>query len=147
MVEDYTWDKALDRQLTKSLRIALDVHGEKKDPITNEPLFSHVIKVMHKVEHPFEKMIAVLYCTNLTEFTMYDLCIPTKVIDGIMALNLKPSESYQQYLNRIKKVNIHKNVLIAILRTKLAYEDPNSTFSTDNSIFTTCGALKELGFN
>lgn len=144
MVEEHTWLNALDKQVTKTLRIALDAHGDRSEPSTGELLFAQSIRVMYKLKDPFEKMIALLYASDLPTNTMYDLCIPSKVIDGVNALNLRPSESYQQYLKRIKSVALYNNVLSAILKTKIENYMLDKTFSFGYNLGDAQNALKYL---
>lgn len=119
MVDDYTWIEAVDRQVTKSLGIALEVLGDTKCPVTQDLELTNAIMVMYKVTDPFEKMVAVLHGTNLTKDEMYQRCIPSKVIDAIIAMNLRPDESYRDYLNRIKVLPLPHAVLMATLKVKV----------------------------
>ncbi len=143
-MEDQTWLKALDKKVTHSLRIALEVFGDTKSPVTNELKIVTAIRVMYKVKHPFEKMAALLYDTKLTEFTMYNLCIPSKVIDAILALNPKPNESYQNYLIRIKKLKVPCAVLIAILTVNIENYLSDSTCNCGYQLYDAQTALKFL---
>lgn len=110
-----------DIPIERALNIAYDAHRGQKDK-GGHMYIQHPIRVMHKVNGDKEKKAAVLHDTvEDSNVTISDLekCFSSEVVEAVRCLTRKESESYMDFVERVKTNEIARKVKIYDIRDNL----------------------------
>ena len=102
-----------------ALQIATDAHRGQVDK-AGVDYINHPKTVASFVSTDEEKAVAylhdVLEDTTVTEMDLQDAGIPSNVIQAVLILTKKKGQSYQQYLENVKKNSLARAVKLADLK-------------------------------
>lgn len=106
----------------KALYLCLKYHWRQKDK-GGKPYFLHPIRVMLRVKGYNNKIIALLHDTledtTMNWLRLYNKGFSKDIIQTIIVLTRSPSETYNQYIDRISKNHIATNIKIADIKDNL----------------------------
>lgn len=105
-------------QLRLCVALACHAHEGQTDK-GGQPYIGHPLRVMKAVNHPHEKMAAVLHDivedTWVTFDILHFLHLPRPVVRAIECLTKSPGESYEGYLGRVTQDPLAARVKVADL--------------------------------
>lgn len=108
--------------LTKAIKIMLDVHSEQKDK-SGEPYILHPLRVMEQMDTEEERITAVLH--DVLEDSYYQLTDLEKlgfsetVINNLKILTRSKDQAYEGYITGVKKSPAAAKIKIADLKDNL----------------------------
>lgn len=111
--------------LKKAISLAIDAHEGQADKLGN-PYISHVFRVMGRLRHEDEQVVAALHDvvedTPLTFKDLEDFGFPQEIIEAVDSVTRRRGESYDVFVSRAAQNRIGINVKIADLMDN---SDPN----------------------
>lgn len=111
--------KKIDSLLLKeAINIAIEAHKGQVDKIGCDYIY-HPLRVMYKCDSIEEKIVAILHdVIEDTDITLNDLSekgFPKKILNSLDAISRRSEEKYFEYIERVKKDKISRNVKLADL--------------------------------
>ena len=104
--------------LDKAIACAAAAHVGQKDK-AGKPYILHPIRVMMQMKTETEQIIAILHDvledTDCTTKALKQQGFSSEIINAVLTLTRSDKDSYEDYINRIKKESITKRVKLADL--------------------------------
>jgi (p)ppGpp synthase/HD superfamily hydrolase len=108
--------------LCEAIKLAAEYHSTQKD-LGGDYYILHPLRVMHKVEHIDEKIVAVMHDliedTKLTIDDIKNKGFNENICDALICLTKQKSEIYENYIKRISDNKIATIVKIADLEDNM----------------------------
>ncbi|MGJ3240352.1 MAG: HD domain-containing protein [Anaerolineae bacterium] len=108
--------------IERAIKMAVDAHMGQKDK-AGAPYILHPLRVMADVEGEAEKIVAILHdVVEDTAITIEDLeteGFSDEICAGVAAMTKIEGESYDAYLQRVKKNSIAHRVKLADLKDNM----------------------------
>jgi GTP diphosphokinase / guanosine-3',5'-bis(diphosphate) 3'-diphosphatase len=112
----------IDDLLTEALRLAIDAHAGKRDK-AGLPYILHPLSVMLAVESLPQKVVAILHDavedSPLSTGDLRERGFPDSILAALDAITRNPSESYEEYIEKVGANQIARIVKIADLKHNL----------------------------
>lgn len=106
-------------QIILALKLALKKHEHQTDK-SNRPYILHPLHIMETVDSDDAKIVAILHDiiedTDVTEKMLLDLGFEAHIVEAISTLTKSHDEDYFEYVKRVAKNPLAKEVKLADLR-------------------------------
>ena len=108
-----------------AIALAARLHQGARYPSPDaEPYIFHAVRVMLQLTEAVDQIVAVLHdAVEDTELRLDDLReagYPAEVIDGLDAVTHRDHESYEDYIERVRRNPVARRVKVADLKDNLA---------------------------
>ena len=105
-----------------ALKIAIKAHEGQKDKSGREYIM-HPIRVAERCKSPKAKIVALLHDTiedtEVTPASLKEQGFPDEIIDGILSVTKQEGETYEEFVRRVAKNPIGKEVKQADLEDNM----------------------------
>ena len=121
------WPENIDWKILfeKAMKIAVIAHTGQRDRY-DQPYILHPIRVMQSVEHPMEKICAILH--DVVEDSDWTLKLlkkegfPAMIIEALDGLTKREGEEYQNYVRRAAQNPIARQIKLADLNDNMTLQ-------------------------